>query len=177
MQKIFIGMLMLGVWTAAPIQAQDVSSETKRFSGVYGGLTAGYGDFSAAGDGAIVDFFVGARQQTDNGLVYGIEGFAGIIESESREPVFDILDGYTGIMAKLGYTANNRTLFYGGIGYSSLDVANELANQGSADGVVFEAGVEYMPNDWFGLRLRGQYHAAGDEADVSNIGAGLFLSF
>lgn len=157
--------------------AQGLDKEEKRFSGVYGGATAGFGDFSAAGDGAVVDFFVGARKQTDTGFVYGIEAVGGVVDSEDREPFLDLFDGYGSIIGKVGYTPNNKVLWYGGVGYTSLDVANELQNNGSSGGAVVEAGVEYMPNSWFGLRLRAQYHAVGDEADISNVGAGIFFSF
>ena len=157
--------------------AQDINDEEKRFSGVYGGLTAGFGDFSSAGDGSVVDFFVGARKQTETGIVYGIEAVGGFIDSESREPFLDLFDGYGSIIGKVGYTPNNKVLWYGGLGYTSLDVANEIQNNGSSGGAVLEAGVEYMPNSWFGLRLRAQYHAVGDEADISNVGAGVFFSF
>lgn len=162
---------------AAPAYAQDAGEEDKHFQGVYGGLTAGYGDFSSGGDGANVDFFLGGRLQSDNGLVYGVEGVWGVSDSESREPFFDLFDGYYSIIGKVGYTPDNRVMWYGGLGYTSIDVANELVNLDRADGVVFEAGVEYMPRSWFGLRLRGQYHTASDEADITNIGAGLFFSF
>ncbi|MBO6503474.1 MAG: outer membrane beta-barrel protein [Kordiimonadaceae bacterium] len=157
--------------------AQDASEEDKHFQGVYGGITAGYGDFSSGGDGANVDFFLGGRLQSDNGLVYGIEGVLGISDSESREPFLDLFDGYNSVIGKIGYTPDNRVMWYGGVGYTSVDVVNELVNLDRADGVVFEAGVEYMPSSWFGLRLRGQYHTASNEADITNVGAGLFFSF
>lgn len=157
--------------------AQQEPSEPQHFQGVYTGLTYGVGDFSAGGSGENLDLFFGARVQSNSGMVYGVEGVWGVSESRSREPFFDIFDGYYSIIGKVGYTPNNRVMWYGGVGFTSLDVSNELINQDTDDGAVFEAGVEYMPSSWFGLRLRAQYHTASNESDITNVGAGLFFSF
>lgn len=172
-----VGAIVLSAAATPAALAQEAPVEEQRFEGVYGGLTVGYGDFGEGGDGGNFDFFAGGRVQTDSGLVYGIEGSWGVSDSESREPFFDIFDGYLSVLGKVGYTPNNRVMWYGGLGYTSIDVANELVNLDRADGVVFEAGVEYMPSTWFGLRLRGQYHTASNESDITNVGAGLFFSF
>ncbi len=178
---LIIGGLMFAAMIGTAAQARQDDSganEEKRFSGLYGGLGGGFGDYSSGGDGGYIDFFAGLRQQTDSGLVYGIEGTAALIDTnESTAIGFDILDGYASIIAKVGYTPNNKVMWYGGAGYTSIDVANEQQTGGSADGIVFEAGVEYMPTSWFGLRLRGQYHAASDDADITTVGAGLLFSF
>lgn len=174
---MFVGTLMLVGSGAIAQQQTDNATEAPRFQGVYGGITTGYGDFSSGGDGEYVDLFLGGRIQRESGLVYGIEVGGGFVDSDFEEDFFDLFDGYGSIIGKVGYTPNNRVMWYGGAGYTSLDVVNELENNGSSDGVMFEAGMEYMPTSWFGLRLRGQYHAVSSEADITSVGAGLFFSF
>lgn len=172
-----VGTLLASSGAIAQQQQTNNSAEEPRFQGVYGGITAGYGDFSSGGDGEYVDFFLGGRIQRESGLVYGIEAAGGFVDSDSREGFLDLFDGYGSIIGKVGYTPNNKVMWYGGAGYTSLDVANEIENDGSSGGVMFEAGLEYMPTSWFGIRLRGQYHAVGSEADITSVGAGILFSF
>ncbi len=180
MKRANILITCFGLFFAPAAVAQQTSPETqdtKRFSGLYLGAGAGYGDYSSGGDGAFVDFFAGLRKQTDSGLVYGVEGAVMIVDSDAINTNFDLFDSSASIIAKLGYTPNNKLMWYGGAGYTSVDLANEVQNMGSSDGVMFEAGLEYMASSWFGVRLRGQYHAVSDEADITSIGAGLLFSF
>lgn len=158
-------------------QSADTAIEAPRFTGFYGGMGGGFGDFSAGGSGGYFELFAGLRNQTSSGLVYGIEAQGAIIDTDEPSTFVDISDGYGSILAKVGYTPNNRVMWYGGAGYTSVEVENEDANNGSSDGIAFEAGVEYMPTTWFGLRLRGQYHAVSGESDISTIGAAILFSF
>ncbi len=181
MRRISVVVASVCVLMSGAAIAQDLepnNSETPRFSGLYLGAGAGYGDYSSGGEGGFADFFAGFRQQTDSGLVYGVEGSIAVLDSDAVDTgTFDLFDSSASIMAKIGYTPDNRLMWYGGVGYTSIDVANEINTLGSADGVMFEGGLEYMATSWFGLRLRGQYHAASNEADITSIGAGLIFSF
>lgn len=157
---------------------QGSGNEAPRFDGLYLGVGGGYGDLSSGGDGGYGELFIGFRKQTDTGLVYGIEGVGSFLESTGDTDVFLDFDSSASILAKVGYTSDNRFMYYGGLGYTSIDVNDTLSGgDGSSGGVAFEAGVEYMATKYFGLRLRGQYHAVGSDADIASIGAALLVSF
>lgn len=175
---IFASLLMA---CALPAHAQDSltnKEETQRFEGLYLGAGGSYGDFGNSGSSGLVDLFIGGRVQTESGWVYGIEGAAGVGASDDENFDFIDLDGYAAILAKVGYTSDNRLLVYGGAGYSALGVDENLpGTDDTQDSLVLEAGLEYMPSHWFGLRLRGQYQIASDSSNLASIGAGLFFSF
>lgn len=159
--------------------AQDNGSDNKQFSGFYVGTGGGYADYGDAGSGGYGEVFAGLRKQTDSGLVYGIEGVAGLVDASGLqdENVIIDLDGYAAILAKVGYATNNKTLVYGGLGYTSVDVVDAEDDDGSSGGVLVEAGFEYAATSWLGIRLRGQYHAVSDDADITSIGAALNFTF
>ena len=115
-------MILLGATSAAlacaPVaaNAQDTPSETQRFEGLYLGAGGSYGDFGNSGSSGLVDLFIGGRVQTESGWVYGIEGAVGVGGSDDDDLTFIDLDGYAAILAKVGYTSDNRLMVYGGAG-------------------------------------------------------------
>lgn len=155
------------------------TQEERRFNGFYLGAGGGYGDFSAGGSSGYGEFFLGIRKQMPSGLVYAVELKGSAFESNSRDSqtIFIDYDGVGSIMAKLGYTSNNRLMLYGGAGYSEVDVLDNRVSPGASGGVAFEAGLEYMATPHFGFRFNGQYHAVGNDADVATVGAALVFSF
>ena len=162
------------------VSAQQSGPEDERFSGVYLGAGGGWGDFSSGGNGGYGEFFLGARAQNDNGLVYGIEAVGGLVEATDtvgEDVVLFDFDGYASVLAKVGYTSNNKLLVYGGAGYTSVDVIDQTGDSDTSGGIMGEAGIEYMASSWFGLRLRAQYHAVSDDSDITSVGAALLFSF
>lgn len=157
-------------------QPETQPQEERRFSGIYLGAGGGFGDYSSGGSGGYGEFFIGGRKQTPSGLVYGLELRGTAFESNS-DTIFIDYDGVGSIMAKVGYTSNNRLMLYGGAGYTEVDVVDRRDNLGLSGGIAFEAGLEYMATPYFGFRFNGQYHAVGDDADVSTVGAALIFSF
>lgn len=166
--------------SASAQQAEPAGKETPRFSGVYLGAGGGYSDAGEGGSGGFGDLFIGGRIQTDSGLVYGVEGAVALFDAADADPdtiYFFDFDGSASAIAKLGYTSDNRWMVYGGAGYTSVGVNDPESAVDNRAGVVFEAGLEYMPTSYFGLRLRGQYHAVGNDSNVTNVGASLLFSF
>lgn len=176
---LVLGLILLAVTSFTVSAADDTDKGDRRFTGLYIGAGGGYGDYSSGGSGGYAEVFLGLRKQTRTGLVYGLEGTANLFDtSETDGDEFLDFDGALGILAKVGYTPDNRFLYYGGIGYTSIDVNDAIREeQDTADGVLFEAGIEYMATSFLGFRVRGQYHASSGEADVANVGGALILSF
>ncbi len=177
---VLVSSLILLVITGFTLSADDDTDKgDRRFTGLYIGAGGGYGDYSSGGSGGYAEVFLGLRKQTRTGLVYGLEGTASLADtSENDDGEFLDFDGSAGVLAKIGYTPDNRFLYYGGIGYTSVDVNDTIREeQDTADGVLFEAGIEYMATSFLGFRVRGQYHASSGDADITSIGGALILSF
>lgn len=170
-----------GLIFAPAASAQDESDTEKHFAGPYVALGAGYADFQNVGDGGFLELGLGWRHQTDSGWVYGIEALGALAGSGDRFPGEDIeffdFDGYLSILGKLGYTPNNKVMFYGGAGYTSLDVIDTFDDPDTAGGAMFEAGLEVRAASWLDLRLRGQYHTTSGDADITTIGASFVFNF
>lgn len=167
-------VLMLGIFVTTLMGFSASAQETPRYTGLYGGLGGGYGDFDAGGSGGYADVFIGLRKQMPSGLVFGVEVAANAIDSNNLSTFLDIGDS-SSIIGKLGYTSDNRLMWYGGIGFTEVNVTDVPG--GVPQGVVFEGGLEYMTTSYFGFRVRSQYHAVGNNSNVTNIGGAIFLSF
>ncbi len=173
---LFVGQAALAMQDGAI----DEVAESKRFSGLYVGGGVGI----AEGD-VFVPLYAGLRYQLDSGWVFGAEGLAGIFEGD--DPATNLLnvDDVVAVLGKVGYTPDNRTLFYGGVGYAngSVDINPDLAGldvSDDGDGVVFEAGIEYLVTPWLGARASGQLYLLDNGSADNEFGAGavsIFLNF
>ena len=183
-----IGMC-IAVLAALPAAAQQRSEQTgsvastqsreesPRFSGIYLGVGGGFADFENAESTGQASFLIGIRRQEKNGLVYGVEGLAGAAGDADGEPFLDLFDGFASIMGKVGYTPDNRVLFYGGIGYGSVQTETDEGEDNSFGGAAFEGGVEYMFLPFMGARASAQYYAVGDDRDATVGAVSVFFNF
>jgi len=164
MKKIILAAATTAIMTTAAV------AEDKNFDGAYGGLEIGYNslDFTdtIGGDGFTYGGLLGYRRQTNDNLVYGLEGRVGESTSSYEGVGGELHAGrYLGVDAIVGTTFDENLLAFALVGYSNLRVSDGV-DAVNGDGIRFGLGGEYATGNDINLRVTGAY--TDYEGDVDN---------
>lgn len=144
-KNILAGASILLAVTATSVGAQD----TKHFDGLFVGVDAGYLAADGGVDGAVANLIAGYRVQTDDNLVFGVEGTYGGAD-------IDFIDNQWTINGSIGwaYGNDNRNLFSVGGGYVKVN-ASAFGISTAGDGYTAFTSYERAFNDYWSFRLKG----------------------
>jgi len=177
--KILI-IAALGTAIAFPATAQD----DKPFSGLYGGVEAGVDWTKVSGDlkrdrSLYYGGVVGYRQQTDNGLVFGLEGTFG--DSGYKNNALGLKSEYEwSTSLTLGQTfGDGSNLLFAKAGYAQtafnpIGTPDDTFTDG---GWRFGGGYERALSESVSFRLGGDYTTYGNDTGQWQAKGGLLLKF
>lgn len=125
------------------------AQDNKHFDGLFIGIDAGYLAADGGVDGAVANLIAGYRVQTDDNLVFGIEGTYGGAD-------IDFIDNQWTVNGSVGwaYGADNRNLFSVGGGYVQVN-ASAFGFNATGDGYTAFTSYERAFNDYWSFRLKG----------------------
>jgi opacity protein-like surface antigen len=117
-------------------------------------------------NGAVPSIYAGYLFQRGN-VVYGAElAFSNGNDANLSGGFLEKLRSLIDLKGRLGF-ANDRALFYGTLGYSSVGYES-LPGETDTDGLVYGLGVDYAVSDRFTVGL--EYLARSTEGDTFNAG-------